>query len=96
MRTRQFRAGTSLQYTADKACLCHTRVMSTEPRTKDDGGGLPRLLCTATPDRTMKPASGTVTSEGYLFEGEEGAGARLGQGSGDRQDSARAAGDDCD
>ena len=36
-------AETSLGYTADKTCLCYTRVASTEP--KDDG--LPQLLSTA-------------------------------------------------
>lgn len=87
--------GPSWGYPADKTCLCNTCVASTEP--KDDGGGLSRLLSTAQPllDWAVKPASGTATSGGHLAEGKEGAGARTGQGSGYRQDGARAAGDGC-
>lgn len=92
METRQYHAGASLGYTADTTCLCNTHVTSTEP--KEDGGGLPRLFSIALPllDRTVKPASGTVTSGGHIVEGKEGAGARTGQGSESRQNGARAAG----
>lgn len=96
METRQCRgAGASLGYTADTTCLCNTRVASTEP--KDDGGGLPRLFSIAPPllDRTVKPASGTVTSGGHLVEGKEAAGARTGRDQGAGKMVPEQQGDDC-